>query len=203
MIKNIIFDMGGVLIDFNPDRYIARVTRNPDDAKLLKEELFQSEEWIHTDRGDMTYDQVHASVCQRLPERLHGAVRRLLDEWVLDMPAIPGSEDLVKALKAAGYKLYLLSNTCDRFHTFRELIPALQYFDGTFASADWHLVKPEPAIFQAFFAHFGLVPAQCFFIDDSPANIEAASRQGMSGYVFHGSAANLHRFLERKLGKEL
>lgn len=203
MIQNIIFDMGGVLIDFNPDRYIARVTQDPADAKLLKEELFVSEEWARTDRGDLSYEEAYESVCQRLPERLHGCVRRLLDEWILDTPAIPGSEELVEALKAAGYKIYLLSNICEKFHTFRERIPALRHFDGVFASADWHLVKPEPGIFQAFFAHFGLVPAECFFIDDSPQNIEAASRQGMSGYVFHGSMANLRCFLEKKLDRTL
>lgn len=201
MIKNIVFDMGGVLIDFDPARYIARVTEDPADARLLRQELFASEEWAHTDRGDMSYEEVALSVCKRLPERLHWCVARLLKEWVLDMPAIPGSEQLAADLKAAGYKIYLLSNTCEKFHTFRELIPALRYFDGEFASADWHLVKPEPEIYRAFFSHFGLVPAECFFIDDSPQNIEAASRCGMRGFVFHGDTAALRRYLEKTLDR--
>lgn len=203
MIKNIVFDMGGVLIDFDPRRYIARVTQDPADAELLRQELFVSEEWARTDRGDMTYDEVAVSVCNRLPERLHGFVRRLLDEWVLDMPPVPGMEQLAADLKTAGYRLYLLSNTCEKFHTFRELIPALRHFDGEFASADWHLVKPEAEIFRAFFSYFGLVPAECVFIDDSPQNIEAASRCGMRGFVFHGDAAAARRFLEKLLGRTL
>lgn len=201
MIQNIVFDMGGVLIDFNPSRYIARVTDDPRDAELLRQELFISEEWAHTDRGDMTYEEVADSVCRRLPERLHPLVRRLLAEWVLDMPAIPGAEELARDLKAAGYRIYLLSNTCEKFHTFRELIPALRYFDGEFISCDWRLVKPEPGIYQSFFSHFGLVPAECLFIDDSPQNIEAAARQGMAGYVFHGDTAALRRFLENNLDR--
>lgn len=203
MIKNIVFDMGGVLIDFYPPRYIARVTNDPVDAELLRQELFLSEEWARTDRGTLTYDEVAVSVCRRLPERLHPLVRRLLKEWVLDMPAIPGIEDFVRDVKNAGCNIFLLSNTCEKFHTFRELIPSLRYFDGEFVSADWRLVKPEPEIFRAFFSHFGLVPAECLFIDDSPQNIEAAARQGMTGFVFHGDVQAARRFVEGKLGRTL
>ena len=198
MIQNIVFDMGGVLIDFDSKRYVSRAVSDPEDAELLRQELFLSEEWAHTDRGDITYPQVEAAVCKRLPPRLHEAVHQVLNGWMLDIPPIPGIEDLVQDLKKAGYRIYLLSNTCSGFHTFRKRIPALQWFDGIFASADWHLVKPEPEIYRTFFSHFGLVPGECLFIDGFPLNIEAAARQGMAGFVFHGDVKRLRIFLSEQ-----
>lgn len=198
MIQNIVFDMGGVLIDFDSRRYVSQAVSDPEDAELLRQELFVSEEWAHTDRGDMTYPQVEAAVCRRLPPRLHEAVHQVLNGWMSDIPPVPGTEALVQDLKKAGYRIYLLSNTCSAFHTFRKRIPALQWFDGVFASADWHLVKPEPEIYRAFFSHFGLVPGECLFIDDFPLNIEAAARQGMPGFVFHGDVKRLRVFLSEQ-----
>lgn len=62
MIQNIVFDMGGVLIDFDSKRYVSRAVSDPEDAELLRQELFLSEEWAHTDRGDITYPQDRKSV---------------------------------------------------------------------------------------------------------------------------------------------
>ena len=94
-------------------------------------------------------------------------------------------------LKNAGYDLYLLSNASTRQHTYWHDIPGSEYFSGTFISADYRLLKPEDAIYQAFFRKFGLKPEDCLFIDDSPANIEASENAGMAGIVFHGDAAHL------------
>ena len=78
-----------------------------------------------------------------------------------------------------------------RQHTYWHDIPGSEYFSGTFISADHRLLKPEDAIYQAFFRKFGLKPEDCLFIDDSPANIEASENAGMAGIVFHGDAAHL------------
>ena len=102
----------------------------------------------------------------------------------------------MKELKDKGYGIYLLSNTCSRFHTFRENIPALRFFDGEFISADCHLVKPEPGIYLRFLEQFGLRPEECVFIDDVPLNIEAAIRCGFSGIVYHDDPARLRRLGE-------
>ena len=97
-------------------------------------------------------------------------------------------------LKNAGYDLYLLSNAA-RQHAYWHDVPGNQWFSGTFISADYHLLKPEAAIYQAFFEKFGLKPEECLFIDDTPANIEASENAGMRGIIFHGDAARLRRQL--------
>lgn len=203
MIKNIVFDMGRVLIAFDPMRFIKKVTNDPADMQKLYQEIFLSVEWIRTDRGEITQTQLTELICPRLPEHLRAPAAQIMEEWVEDMPPIPGTEELARDLKAAGYHLYLLSNTCDRFYSFRRLIPALRYFDGEFVSADWHLLKPDAEIFRAFYQHFHLIPSECFFLDDMPLNIEAAARTGMQGYVFLGDVRAARTRLEQALGKAI
>ena len=199
MIKNVVFDMGGVLIRFDAEHYTARFVPDPADYELMRRELFRSIEWVWMDRGTITDDEVVAAVCARLPERLHQAVRDILDNWHQDIPPLDGVYDLVKELKGKGYRIYLLSNTCTRFHEFRKNIPALEFFDGEFVSCDFHFVKPEPGIYLRFLEQFGLRPEECVFIDDVPLNIEAAIRCGFSGIVYHDDPARLRREL-RELG---
>ena len=98
-------------------------------------------------------------------------------------------------LKNAGYDLYLLSNAAARQHAYWHDVPGNQWFSGTFISADYRLLKPEAAIYQAFFEKFSLKPEECLFIDDTPANIEASENAGMRGIIFHGDAARLRRQL--------
>lgn len=202
MIKNVVFDMGGVLINFDAARYTARFVPDPQDYELIRRELFRSVEWIQMDRGAISDEEAVASVCARLPERLHQAVRDILDNWHQDIPPLDGVYDLVKELQEKGYGIYLLSNTSARFHSFRKNIPALQFFDGEFISADHHMVKPEPRIYQQFLAKFALEGQECVFIDDVPHNVEAAILCGLNGIVYHNDPARLRRQL-RQLGLDV
>ena len=199
MIKNIVFDMGGVLINFDAERYTARFVPDAGDRALIRRELFRSVAWIQMDRGSITDEEAVAAVCARLPAHLHQAVRDILDNWHQDIPPLDGIYDLIKELKEKGYGIYLLSNTCTRFHSFRKNIPALRFFDGEFISADCHLVKPAPGIYQCFLEKFGLDGAECVFIDDVPLNVEGAVRCGINGIVYHGDPGLLRRQL-RQLG---
>lgn len=191
MIKNIVFDMGNVLVKYDAQRFVDRHTHSDEDCGLLMRNIFHSVEWISMDRGTMTQQQGLERICKRLPERLHSIAADLLESWHHDIPPFPEMETLVESLKAAGYKIYLLSNTSARFHDFRVRIPALRHFDGEFISADWGMLKPDPVIYTTFCNHFGLVPAQCFFIDDVAANIEGAQLAGMQGTVYHGEVSLL------------
>ena len=202
MIKNIVFDMGNVLISFDAERYTARFVPDPADYPLIRRELFRSVEWIQMDRGTITDEEAVKSVCSRLPARLHQAVQDILDNWHQDIPPLDGIYELVKELKEKGYGIYLLSNTSSRFYNFRKNIPALRFFDGEFISADCHLVKPEPGIYEKFLAQFALDGAQCVFIDDVPLNVEGAVRCGIHGVVYHGSPDLLRQQL-RQMGVDV
>ncbi len=191
MIRNIIFDMGNVLMRFDPRLFIHRLGITGEDETLLLRQVFRSVEWVRMDRGTLTDAQAAEMICRRMPLRLHEAVRALVCQWDDPMICIDGMYAVVEALKNAGYGLFLLSNASVRQHEYWPRIPASRFFDGTFISCDHHLVKPQPEIYQKMLATFGLEAETCLFIDDSPANVEAASLCGIRGIVFHGDVSEL------------
>lgn len=195
MIRNLIFDMGGVLIRFDRELFLDRLELEKPDRQLLMNQVFLSLEWARMDRGSMTEDQAVESIRARVPQRLHGAVEALVKHW--DEPLLPveGMEELIRELKESGYGIYLLSNASCRQHEYWPRIGASRYFDAALISADEGLVKPQPEIYRLALERFGLRPEECFFIDDLPANVEGASVCGISGAVFHGSAGELRSFL--------
>ena len=198
MIRHIVFDMGQVLVQFSAGLFSERLRLSAEDAELIRREVLTTVEWVRMDRGTISDDDALARMCARLPQRLHDTAAYLVRRWNDPIVPVPGMADVARDLKAAGYDLYLLSNAATRQHTYWHDIPGSEYFSGTFISADYHLLKPEDAIYQAFFKKFGLKPEECLFIDDSAPNIEASENAGMAGIVFHGDAACLRRQLAER-----
>ena len=111
MKQNIVFDMGQVLMDFAPPKFIARLGYTGDDAEALRQEVFRGWEWVAFDRGAITGQDVVDSACSRLPRRLHDAARDLVFHWWDEMIPMPGAKELVTELHEKGYPLYVLSTT--------------------------------------------------------------------------------------------
>lgn len=195
MIKNIIFDMGNVLIHFDRAQFLDRLGVEEADRELLMREVFLSLEWVRMDRGSMNEQTAQESMCRRIPERLHWAVHELVSQW--DQPILPveGMEELIGELKAAGYGIYLLSNASVRQHDYWPRIAASRFFDGTLISADEGVVKPQPEIYRLMLERFQLKAEECFFIDDVAGNIEGAFYCGIPGAVFHNDVVRLRREL--------
>ena len=197
MIKNVIFDMGGVLIRFDPPYFISRLGVTGEDAALLHREVFRTVEWVKLDHGTITEDEAVARMCSRLPEHLHDAAAKLVAMW--DRPILPieGMAELIAELKTAGYGIYLLSNASMRQHEYWPRVPSCEFFDDMLISADVKLIKPDHAIYHLMLQKFGLRGEECVFIDDLPANIEAAMDCGINGVVFHGDVSILRKDLRR------
>lgn len=198
MIKNIIFDMGNVLISYDPQRYVTSLIEDEMDAGLVVKELFHSMDWIELDCGKITEKELKNRVCHRLPERLHQSIDVLLENWHKDIPPLDGMYYLVKDLRQRGYKIYLLSNTSLRFHTFKENIPALQFFHGELISADVQMLKPGKEIFYELCSRFSIAPEECFFIDDSVDNIKTALALGMKGFCYNNNIDDLKKALYKE-----
>ena len=195
MIKNIVFDMGQVLIRFDADIFMDRIGVAPEDKPLLRREVFQSVEWSRMDRGSLTDEEASDIIRARVPERLGEAVYKLVTFWDRPILEIPGMYELVEELKANGYGIYLLSNASLRQHEYWPRIPCSRFFDGTLISADVKLVKPQPEIFLLLCMKFGLRAEECFFVDDATLNCEAAHLVGMTPAVFHGDAGEIRQKL--------
>lgn len=185
MIDTIVFDMGGVLIDFSAKLFSERLRVGAAGEELLLRHVLRTTDWVRLDRGTITEEKVLAHARAKLPAELHDAAEYIIYRWNEPIVPVEGTAAVVRELKERGYTLYLLSNASRRQHDYWHDIPGSECFSGTLISADLHLLKPEAAIYQALFEKFHLAPSQCFFIDDFPPNIEAAENAGMQGVVFH------------------
>ena len=196
MIKQVIFDMGNVLIEWDPDKIVARRGLTGLDAKLLRREVFDCLEWTALDHGTMPADEALARICRRLPARLHEAAARCVRGWWKDeLLPIEGVEELIREIDALGFGVYVLSNATSFLHEYYPRLPGHEFFRGLIVSADWKLLKPERAIYERLFSLYGLKPEECFFIDDNPLNIDGARCAGMPGTVFFRDIARLRREL--------
>lgn len=198
MIKNIVFDMGKVLLDYDPVKVCRQFTDREEDIALIGKELFFSEEWVMLDRGDITEEEAIKRVQSRLPdERLRTLAAESLAHWYeYNISPKPGMRELVTALKERGCRIYLCSNASLRLREFQDQIPGIEYFDGILVSAEERVLKPEPEIFEKLFERYSLRPEESFFIDDLEANIEGARRCGMDGYCFaDGDVERLKQYL--------
>lgn len=195
MIKNIIFDMGNVLIYFDRDLFLDRAGVTGSDRELLMREVYLSLEWARMDRGSLTDSEAVEIISKRVPAHLHDAVEKLVTFWDRPILEVPGMYELAEELKGMGYGIYLLSNASYRQHEYWPRVPASRFFDGTVISADVKLVKPQPEIYQLLCDEFKLKAEECFFIDDATLNAEAAYRCGMTAAVFHNDAGEIRRKL--------
>lgn len=196
MIRNIVFDMGRVLLAFDPPDIASHFTDTPQDAQLLAQNLFESACWESLDRGTITHEDARNIVRLTLPERLHPNLDRAMKEWYRYIPPIDGMESLIHRLKEAGYHLYVLTNASIQFYHYQDTLPAAGCFDGILVSADYKMLKPEPSIYHALAERFDLVLSQSLFIDDRPINIAGAKNVGMEAVLFE-DAESLAQSLNR------
>ena len=197
MIDTIVFDMGGVLIDFSAQLFTERLQVSGEDRALLERHGLRTTDWVRLDRGTITEAEALVHACAGLPRHLHTAADYIINHWNEPIVPIEGTAEVVRQLKARGYALYLLSNAGVRQNSYWNDIPGSECFSGTVISADLHLLKPEAAIYQALFDKFDLTPANCIFVDDLPLNVEAAQNAGMQGIVFY-DAQQLRSELQKR-----
>jgi len=186
----VVFDLGGVLIDWDP-RYLYRSLFAGDEAAM---ELFLATvctaEWNRAqDAGRPWADAVETLAAAHPDQR--DLIRAYWERWPETLgDAIGPTVELLSALREARVPLFALSNwSAETFPTARPRYPFLEWFDGIVISGEVGATKPDPRAYEALLARHDLDPATLAFVDDVPANVVAARQLGMRGILFTDAGA--------------
>ncbi|WP_160677605.1 HAD family phosphatase [Clostridium sp. C8-1-8] len=176
MYKNIIFDIGNVILDFNPKDYLSQKISEPDKVLEVHKELFQSEEWVMLDRGVITEEEARKVIINR--SKANGDLIKLAFEgWYDILTPIESTVEVIKKLKELKYNLYFLSNFhLLAFEHITEKYDFFKLFDGGIVSYKEKLIKPEEAIYTRIVEKYNLNPEESIFIDDVEENIQGAKK---------------------------
>ncbi len=197
MLKNIVFDIGQVLLTFEPERYLQNYFDSQEEIERVARATFRSPEWLNLDRGTWNRQQAVDYFAERLPE-IAEPVKEAVLSWPDMLKPISGTIEILTELSAEDYNIYALSNyPAEGYEEAREIFSFWKHFDGLVISGQEGYIKPESEIYHILLARYELEPGETLFIDDSPQNIEGAHKAGMQGIVFTG-AAELREMLLKK-----
>ena len=185
----VVFDLGGVLVDWDPRHLYRDLFDDPEEMESFLAEVTTAEWNAHQDAGRPWAEAVELLVAEH-PER-----RELIEAFHRRWPEmlageIPGTVDVLAELRATGVRLVALSNwSAETFPLARERFDFLAWFEGIVISGHVGVNKPDRRIFEHLIAQFCIEPGAALFIDDSPANVEAASALGFCAIQFTDAIA--------------
>jgi 2-haloacid dehalogenase len=185
----VVFDLGGVLVDWDPRHLYRELFDDPEEMEWFLAEVTTAEWNAHQDAGRPWAEGIETLVAEH-PER-----RELIEAFHRRWPEmlageIPGTVDVLADLRAAGVRLVALSNwSAETFPAARERFDFLDWFEGIVISGEVGVNKPDRRIFERLVERFDVEPAAALFIDDSPANVEAARAFGFRAIEFTDATA--------------
>ncbi|MCQ2523720.1 MAG: HAD family phosphatase [Lachnospiraceae bacterium] len=184
MIKNIIFDFGNVLVEYNIKEFMVKKGMSPDMIKRLLKASIMGPFWDEFDRGVLTEDEAFEgflSIDPEIGEELH----TVFDNIHGMLTKRDFATDWIKDLKQTGYNVYYLSNYSKKaFEECADSVDFIEYMDGGIMSHQVLMIKPDPNIYKLLLNRYNLKPEECLFVDDTPQNVEVAQTLGMKGIVY-------------------
>lgn len=196
-IKNVVFDFGGVLVDWNPYHLYDKYFGSSEKATWFLENICRYSWNLQMDKGKLFSEGV--AELQAIYPEWSEAIGIYHTRWIEMMGGeVEGTPDLLRRLKAAGYRVFGLSNwSMETFPLVRDEFPIFKELEGKVISGEELMVKPEPEIYHCLFERYSLVPEESVFIDDNADNVAGAKAVGMKAVQFVGAQA-----LERTLSEE-
>jgi len=186
--RSVIFDIGGVILDWRPGRLLEHFYPDPQERARMQPLIFKHADWLELDRGALSEAEILARIAARagrpVPEldTLFEAIRDSL------VPK-PDTALLLQSLQEQGVPLYCLSNMpAGIYHELRAIHDFWRHFQGVVISGLVGMVKPEPGIYEYLLGTYGLRAADTVFIDDLAVNVEAANAVGLKGLQFESAA---------------
>ena len=199
MIKNVVFDLGNVLLSFVPSEYLDKKNYPENIKTKILSEIFNSEEWQMLDRGEITSDEVIDIISSRSTLKRE-EIAHIFNLRTDILYPLDNNIKFLPLLKKKGYKLYFLSNfPMDIFEEVTSGYYFFKYFDGGVISSHAKFSKPDSRIYKILIEKYSLIPEDCLFIDDLEINVKAAKTAGMIGITTFGSL-DISKEIEKALG---
>lgn len=199
MIKNVIFDLGNVLLSFQPQEYLRTKIRDENKVQQIYEAIFLSEEWIMLDRGTITQDDAVERIIARNVDHRE-LIQCCMENWLELLTPMEETVAILKEIKSQGYKTFILSNFhAISYENVSKRYSFFNYFDGELISCREKLLKPEVEIYQMLAERYNIEPQESLFIDDTKLNIEGAEGVGFAALLFENAGDLRNKLIQLKI----
>ncbi|MEE9377137.1 MAG: HAD family phosphatase [Candidatus Lokiarchaeia archaeon] len=166
MIKNIIFDLGNVLLNFKPETFLLRYTKDEQYIQNFISKVIRNKIWFRLDRGTISLENAKEEFIRMYPEDSNFLIT-FFEHWMEMLTPIQENVKILCDLKTNGYKTYILSNYIEEaFEITEKKYDFFSLFNGKIISGQEKVIKPEIEIYQKLIDKYNLVPEECVFIDD-------------------------------------
>ena len=193
MIKNLVFDLGNVLIEWNSEKILTYFEPEKERQQVLRQVIFESGVWHQTDRGERSLKEACEEVLAQLDVSYHSAVKNILYHWYEVVHVYSGLQERIRLWSDQGYRIYILSTTCEIFYHIEKagLLPIYPLLSGYILSSEVGVVKPDAEIYQKLLKKYGLDPVESVFIDDIQANLNTAAELGFETILSTSETENI------------
>ena len=183
-IKNIVFDVGKVLVYFEPEWIMEKLGFEEEVKTILRRAMFEHTLWNEVDRGVLSTDELVAAFAKNAPD-YENEIREAYLHVGDSIELLPHAVEWTASLKKRGYQLYIISNYGEyTLEQTREKMDFLQYMDGAIFSYQYQIIKPDKRIYEQLLKNYNLKAEECVFIDDKLENVAGAKAVGYQGIVF-------------------
>ena len=184
MIKNVIFDVGQVLVAWEPVEAMRALGMDEETVRAVADATVHTSDWDEADRGALSDEELLTGFIRKAPA-YEAQIRNFWEHVDRAIYPFPYVGEWMRTLKDKGYRLYILSNYGKwTYEHTAEALSFLSDVDGQVFSFEVHQIKPEPEIYRTLLDKFNLVADECVFLDDRRENIEAAETQGIHTVLF-------------------
>ncbi|MGE5406351.1 MAG: HAD family hydrolase [Methanosarcina sp.] len=199
MIRNIVFDLGNVLLSFRPAEFLEKKKYPQALKEQILADVFGSREWLMIDNGDIsTEDAIEAIAGNSLLKREE--IVRIFDLRREILFPLDDNIKVLPELRKRGYRLYFLSNFPPDIWPEVRKYEFFYHFEGGLISGDAGASKPHRPIYEMLITKFGIEPRECLYIDDLEPNVETAVSLGMKGITTYGSL-KIDRMIDEALSE--
>lgn len=192
MIKNLVFDFGNVLIEWNPAKILAAFVKE-EDRKRVEAAIFDSGLWAQTDTGQLTLKSAIQAAQTLLDSSYSATVEAIFTHWYETVDVYHQLQEKIFEWAQLGYGIYILSTTSEIFYAVENagLLPMTKVLTGKILSYEVGFAKPDKSIYQKLLTQYALHANQCVFIDDLQINLDVAKSLGFETILATSEQQNI------------